>query len=294
MTHRNDLGEKVVNPSHVTVALIPPPPPTPAPPPLQSTDANDELATQSHPVHASDTYNESSVLSVQNRLSTLSKCCIKFVLLTCITAFEFRVPYGTPSSSTSRSPRMRYVVAWAYVPRPVLSTSFVFLPTARLIAMAHPEAVDDEKAFELTQTWLRSKAARGGHNAKISVVTGIHITADPANLLLPSGIECTTCRQTNTRLASIKSGKDGNPDVHTWHCMNQVNAFRNSAFPCEGCIVCHHSVDLWDHLYHHCEVMRAAGVPAIFLSPNYEDQKRKHGVCVYCNWGPTNVFCKCK
>ena len=186
---------------------------------------------------------------------------------------------------------MRYILAWPYVPRPVLSDHFVFSPTTRLIAMAIPEAVDEDAAFKQTMEWLKARSAR---SSKKAVVTGIASVADPSNPDLPANLPCTNCRSSNTRLGSVKVSKNGEQDVHTWTCLDAVNCTRNSMFPCEACTVCHHSLELWDHLYHHCDKMKAAGEPPVFLRPNYDHRKVKNDVCEYCNGGPNNVMCKCK
>ena len=187
---------------------------------------------------------------------------------------------------------MRYIVAWAYIPRPTTSEAFVFDPTSRFIAMAHPDALSEKDAYAQTQMWLTSKISRG--HTKVSVVTGIDNIVDPANPGQPIGLECTNCQRTNTRLAKIRAPTKAEPaEVHTWQCMNSVNVHRNPTFPCEGCIVCHKSLDLWDHLYHSCDRMKAAGVPATFLRPNYEGKSMKNAICGFCGWGPTYVTCKC-
>ena len=188
---------------------------------------------------------------------------------------------------------MRYIVAWAYIPRPVHSEIYVFDPTSRFTAIAQPEQLSEKQAFELTQKWFSNKVNRA--STKVVVVTGIDSTSDPANPDLPSGLPCTNCQSTHTRLISIRApSKQGEPETHTWQCLHSLNAHRNKSFPCEACIVCQHSLDLWDHLYHICDAMRAAGVPPIFLRPNYESTKAKNGRCQYCGWGPTNVTCTCR
>ena len=186
---------------------------------------------------------------------------------------------------------MRYIVAWGFLRRPVHSTSFVFEPSARLVAIAHPDQLSEEKAFAQTMAWY---AAKTKSDSKVSVVTGVNSFNDPSNPDLPRGLECDNCHCTNTILGSIRLGKGKVPDVHTWHCMNMVNITRNSDFPCEGCLVCQHSVELWDHLYHFCDRMKAARLPPAFLRPNYEHRHLKNETCKLCGWGPTNVVCKCR
>ena len=264
-----------------------PPPPPPYP-------IKDNAVTSANTDNNNASVDDVDALStIDHRLATLSTFSKRKSLPSRVflSAFEFKTPASTPVSSGSRSARMRYILAWAYLPRPTLSEAFVFEPTARLIAMSHPDTLSDERAYEQTMAWLQSRTPRT--HTKASVVTGIQNTMDPSNPDLPIGLECTNCHKTNTRLATYRAAKDGEPELHTWQCLNAVNAQRNTTFPCEACIVCHHSLDLWDHLYHVCDRMKAAGLPPTFLRPNYERSATKHATCTYCGWGPKYVTCKC-